>query len=998
MNRIGDAAGSLGRAPTRDAPERPAAAMSPWEAGRTDAWRAVPDRPDTEVASWVRALPWVGEALRPTVLKAIEAGLFAWWTLGPAQSERRSEVLDGLGRWLGDAIPGLSQRGAGLLELLRQRVPGLMRENGGDTKAAALQLYRGLERGGSNRDVAPERRDQAPPRPSGPPDAGPRPSAPGRGMPPDRTPRWAPPGLDEGRRESPARAELAGIRRELGRLHMQWQRAPRALSDAQILAGGRRVPETLQRRIDALAAQPPAAGLPSGALAEVRAQAHRLDAAALRYTVHRVIAGHARPSPGALTALRELAQARLRDPDGPGGGDAALLRRLPGTRAPGAQVEHSRGHGATHGEAAGEAALRERAALRANLERARLERLRARHHELPGADRERALEATAARHSVSVAALREALQPGASGRAIGVAAGTAGGTPSAGPAAGGGPSGGARARFVYGQRTQEPQQDPGARAEPRPEQARQRLERFLQSFPEPASHLTVRPGGDGFVVRRDRLNAESRAAYDRLAGPLGEPRLNALANALVIGSRERVGLAALGPAWRGAAGSGAALPALTGSVLSDLGKVVFDSHAFGTLRDLASLTGIETPAGPALLHPTEDDAVVGPWFDAIGDGLLRFHRLPQRPPTQQDLEALPEYLDPLRRIQLRYDSHPVPGPSDSRPWRGSGDSSFRRTFASREAFLLALRSAGLDDAVLHRLPGGSSPTWADAVSAVNALGNLDFARMFDAIDRSMRAAVPGTLRAYDPTTNALHVGIAAKEIADRTFHTPDLRAALFERLRATFVNPDAIRAFGATDDFARVATELATDRVLGNTGPGRAHSWVIAQMREAALGTATLLSRGEAPGGSPSVTRMLERLAVGEGEPERTLRDTIRAQMRQLQSDHGRVLEQVARSLASLGLPAADPSPTQAGSLRDAVGRQLRSAGIPVRLQPGIPDVRPPRFVVEPMPAPPAATGRWAAVGPMRSVLWSEAMDAVIGTLDRAGYPTSWEFDTRAPR
>jgi len=890
-------------------------------------------------------------------------------------------VLEGLGRWLQSAMPWLP-RGDTRVERLRQQVPTLMGRSGGDPRVAAQQLYRGLERGeGPGARATPSRDRPAPPQ------AGPRPPPSGRSPPQGPDPRPGGPVWDPGASASPERAELDRVGRELALLHAQWQRSPRAFTDAQIRAGGRHVPDAVQRRLDALAARPGVADAHPRALGEARALARRLNEAALRYTVHRVIAGHERLAPAALQALRGLAQDRLRGGDGPGGGDAALLRGLAATRARGAAVTHTRGPGATHGEAAGERERRARERHEAQLEQARQERLRARRHELPAVDRERAHADTADRHGVSGQALRQALQPAQARLPFGIASGPVGAT-SDGPGGQAGPSGGAGWRFVGAQPIQQPQQAPGAGRRPGPEEARERFEQFAQSFPEGAPHLVLRTADGRFDIQPDRLTAPSREAYDRLAGQLGAPRLNELVNAMVLGYDGRIGLAALGRAWQPATTEGAAPPALTAEVLQGLGRVVFDAPDFGTLGDLAGLTGVQTRTYRGLLHPERDREWVAPFFDAVKDGVVHFRGLTP-PPDAAQILASPWFLEHLRVIQTRLDGTPAPRGSAWPPWRDSSDPDFQATIASRQAIWLAWWSAGLDDDRLHTLTWQRSPTWAQASAAVPGLARLDLFRTFDGIDRALRSALPQVLVPYDPDMNALYVGQAASALAGATFRDDGLRGRLFEHLRMVFDDPRAVTAYGRTRDFTEYAAGLATERTVQDAGLTR--SWVQALMSDALRGQAEALRRGPAPYDTRPLPEMLERLAIGTDEPERSMRESLLQQMRLVESHHVGVLEDVARILGSWGFTSREPSPTSAGSLRDAVLRQLAGAGIGIRLEPPGPGKRPWTFVVEPEPGPVGGRGA-AEVGPLLSWVRREVMDGVVAALNRADFPTRWRF------
>jgi hypothetical protein len=88
-----------------------------------------------------------------------------------------------------------------------------------------------------------------------------------------------------------------------------------------------------------------------------------------------------------------------------------------------------------------------------------------------------------------------------------------------------------------------------------------------------------------------------------------------------------------------------------------------------------------------------------------------------------------------------------------------------------------------------------------------------------------------------------------------------------------------------------------------------------------------------------------------------------------------------------------DPSPSAAGSLRDAVLRQLNSARITARLEPAMPGGSGPTFVIEREPGPIGRDGT-PADGPMLSLARREVMERVIGALTRAGFPTDWRFAT----
>lgn len=417
------------------APQQPQTGASGAKTFHTDAWRTAPGgQTDVQVAGWALAAPWATLMLGRAALEAIGAGLIAWKALDPSQTARREQVLESLGRRLQAVMPGLPG-GDRLGALLRQQVPGLMRASGDDPRVAARQLYRELQRGeprGQQGGAAGRRTDGEVGLDRPPASRGHRPAASARPPQPAPPPRPVPVASVE--RSERDRVDLERLHRELSSQHVQWQRSPRAFTETQIHAGGRRVPDALQRRLDALGVRPGVAAAHPQELAGLRDLARRLDDAALRFTAHQVIAGRERLAPAALQALRRLVMDRLQGGDRRGGGDAALVQELAAKPARGAEVTHTRGPGAPHGETAGDVNRRQLERDAARLERARSAHWRERRQALPGADPEHAVEATARRHGVSGTTLRRELQSGRLQPPFGNASGPIGG-PSGGAGA-----------------------------------------------------------------------------------------------------------------------------------------------------------------------------------------------------------------------------------------------------------------------------------------------------------------------------------------------------------------------------------------------------------------------------------------------------------------------------------------------------------------------------------------------------------------------------------
>lgn len=946
-----------------------------------------------DLAALPLALPAAGAAAQQA-LTVIGAALLAWKALGPQAQTQRRQVLEAMGERLAPLLPGVSRRGAALTEYLNRTVPTLM--GAGDPRAAALKLYRGLQ--GRVAAAPPAPAALAGPRGAARKAGGPAPGLPPPGRPPQRPPGGTPP-MPAGPHDaasSPERAALRSVRAQLESLHAQWQRAPRAMNAAQIAAGASMVPAALSRRLDALwdPARPKSADEPE--LAALRTRARELDQAVLRYTVHQAVAGRERHLPETQRQLLALGRARLDKV-----GDVGLLRRFSDRLARESEPRPSPLRGAMRGDPAAQANAREWQRQAQALERARNERYDARHRQLPGADPEASLQATADRFGVPLHILRRALQP------QGALPGAPRSASAAGSGAGSGP--GAAGPRPYGS------PEDGL---PHTEVERLRFEAFLERLPldlgpNRMRHLVRGRGADGqrvaFGIDPSRLPEASHRAYERLVRAIGEPAMNRLANALVTGHGTEVGLRALSDAWQQRGTSPSPPQPLTGQMLVDFGKVIFADPLFGTLRDLESLTGLRTvayrdafkgiliPAYEGLLHPTEDELLVHPWIDPLRDSLFHLRGLPAGAITPPDIEASAGFLESLRKAELDYDITDLPSPSSFRPWAGSGDTAFKDALAAREAFWLSLRTAGVQDADLGELAHASSRSWGDVVARWPELGGLDFAQTYSSIHASLRPALREVMQPFHPLSASAALGVEAMRIADGTFSDQGLRDALYGYLSRAFNDPRAVRAHEREPDFQRVAQGLALEALARKSG--LTLPWIVRRLDEQALGWARLASR--APSDATSPIAALEQLVTATQGTAATLRASMFAQLQAAESYDRALLDRIAARLAAFGLERAPRRPSVDGaaapSLHEAVLTLLGQSGVVGRLDRD-PDIGIAQLLISP---PHPGASRNPSLEPeqpdalAREVLahrLGQALDDLCQQLSNAGYPTRWRY------
>jgi hypothetical protein len=592
--------------------------------------------------------------------------------------------------------------------------------------------------------------------------------------------------------------------------------------------------------------------------------------------------------------------------------------------------------------------------------------------------------------------LAQALQVGLEPKGMGAA----GGVRASGAAAGGG---GTNGSFDYPQPEQQPQQGRATARTPGGDDALRRLQGLLDSFPARPDHLRTWKPDNSVSIVPGNLGPDAQEAYARLKRTVGETGVNRMVNALVIGHGDAFGLQALADAWTDRTVSRRSLPKLSGQMLVDIGCVVFDKP-FGTLKDLQTLAGTDvTSTAPVVspfkgvLRPENDGKYVVPWIDPSLDDLLHFDRLDARPLTPEQVLKSPWFIDHLHRTAQHYEDFPERSPSALRPWSGPNEPGFAETAAAREAFWYLLKSAGLGTGQLRELPSGASTSWADAVRSVPELEGIDFARDFREVRTSFLEVIRHALGSRSQESAdafskkdrvALGVKVEALRLAEATLSNEKLRSALFESLVHEFVYPDAIVAFGQSDDFVQWVTELLLQPTIRSAGLRM--SWVADQLVGELKDAAGRIS-GMSLAAFPTRLRALEGLALGQNPLAAAMRDAASARAKSTQHEHEQLLTEVARSLLQSGLSPGVSLPVTAESLPDAIVKLLDQAGIRASLAPsadgGVAEDRGvPEFIVH---APESEAG---AISSLNVV-----MDRVVETLSERGLPSRWKRSAPPP-
>jgi hypothetical protein len=568
---------------------------------------------------------------------------------------------------------------------------------------------------------------------------------------------------------------------------------------------------------------------------------------------------------------------------------------------------------------------------------------------------------------------------------------------------------GAHPVAVAAQAAQVPQQPPPHGRLVKGRAATDRLHRLIGSFPpdgrksntayDPAPHLEIthRPW-HGVRIVPDLLADASRNAFDRLQGKFGKKRLDDMVSALVVGyvsktGQEMVGLRALAEAWRDAAAIDPSMPPLAGSLLVDLGKVVFNQPGFGLLEHLQALVAVDMPKAGfrGLLHPTTDLNYVSRWIAPANDDLQQLRGLITSPLSLEQIRTSPWYLDYLRRAQRTYDSESGDDVWQQSPWHGSDDPGFKNTLAAREAFWLELWNAGLKDQAPGSLQSLELQHWIDAARVAPELEHIDFAGSFIEAHDNILQVLPQALVSYDSQWEPLQVHAEALRLSEETFSGKELRTKL-RKILLVFEHAGALRLYGTSPDFERDAADLAVKQFA----PDGMLPWV----REQLIERASLIAKSEdfqlqaGVLGEPWL-QALEVLATTDKPDLAQVRSDLVDQILLLQAGQTRLLENLGASLRDVGLVIAPPPSVRgapmnsaaaqlipslrAETLDDAVLELLGRAGIKATLVPAV-DGQPRQLLVEPLAGADVITDM------------EHAMDTVVSVLKLAGYPTTWQL------
>jgi hypothetical protein len=503
-----------------------------------------------------------------------------------------------------------------------------------------------------------------------------------------------------------------------------------------------------------------------------------------------------------------------------------------------------------------------------------------------------------------------------------------------------------------------------------------------------SDHLVAKrtTGGEPRLgVDTGALFGAARAAHDRLIERFGEPVIERMLGALVLGRGGEVGLHALAIAWRAHVSS----EPLSGDTLGDLGRVVTNRPEFGTLNDLAGLVGFHVDRGTAGSAPSAGPyhGIYPPTWDGdtarqylVGparDGLRHLQGLPVVAPTKQDLLDSALMLQHLRELQLAYDA----GRSDGlyRPWEDGQSANFVASLAAQVAFWYALRAGSAGDAASPPLRDGEHRPWGEVAQRLAGLKTLDFAVDYPRIESAMRDALRQLLAPFDPMVALAESVVRASSIANATFTDPSLRQQLLQTLVNEYIDPRAMSAHQRTPQFEQSAQRLVLDRLQAQAQFEL--PWIREQVRDAALRWAA--DRAVAPTPRAQLIELERLLTAPNLKAEReALLSTYRS--RELRDRRlFATLDEIVRAHGSGQAQAVEPARfASARTFDEALVTLLASGGIraEVRHDPYR------RLWVE----PPRSDSWWERRREAERI--SALMNQICWHLTIEGHPTRWDF------
>ncbi|MCY3015612.1 MAG: hypothetical protein NT171_13090, partial [Planctomycetota bacterium] len=393
---------------------------------------------------------------------------------------------------------------------------------------------------------------------------------------------------------------------------------------------------------------------------------------------------------------------------------------------------------------------------------------------------------------------------------------------------------------------QQPQQEPQQATrsgEPSSNDKHRRRSAFLDSVGKP-EHLTLQIGNNASSMLEfnpDMMSKEGAAAYTRLRRLHTAAELNRLLDALIVGQGEELGLRALCTEWVKISPE----EPLTGSVLVDIGRAVFDAPKFGSLGDLMSLTGLRTSAFSGIPPPTAyytRALAISRFFDYPGD----LYSWPDTASKQAHPAGFkPGFYEWLRSSQIDYLNYLSARsvPSEVPTWSTTQSAQFIETLTARLALVIAWHSHGLTLQTKAMLAPLGSPTWTAASSTVPGLHQLDFAKLYPTIYDDLLQRLPEIVRGFKPSIGEQLVDeIGAQTLprvfAERTFRNDGLRERLENAVLALqYTAPEALKAYFQSPEFARLATGLATDELellLSDRRAGFILPWIGKSFRDEA--------------------------------------------------------------------------------------------------------------------------------------------------------------------
>jgi hypothetical protein len=511
---------------------------------------------------------------------------------------------------------------------------------------------------------------------------------------------------------------------------------------------------------------------------------------------------------------------------------------------------------------------------------------------------------------------------------------------------------------------------------------------FLDYVGNP-EHLILKNDKDAssmLEINPDKMSKKGAAAYKRLLKLRSVQELNRLLDTLIVGQGEELGLRALCREW---VKISQANP-LTGSVLVDIGRAIFDDPKFGSLDDLMSLTGLRTSTFSGILpseaYQTRAQAI-NLYFKYPGD----LYSLPDTASRQAHTAGFkPRFYEWLRSAQIDYQNY-VSAPSvplEVPTWSTTQSAQFIETLTARLALVIAWQSHGLTLETESMLDVLDSPTWAAASGAVPGLRQLDFAKLYPAIHDDLLQRLPEILKRFNSSIGEQLVDqfgaqTLPRVFAESTFKNEGLRERLEKAVLALdYTVPEALQAYFQSPEFALLATELATDQLelmLSDRRAGFILPWIGKSFRDEAARWAVESLKtppGDYPQGFRTIFEALEYLLFDSRA------ESTRATIKKIHENRELWDQLLVLSIEKLVRGSQDPNPDNqpvANTIHDTVLDILATNGLLAELQLDA-NTHEMVYLVSPLPN--------SSTEPINLL-----MNQIAQRLSKAGYPTRWAFD-----